>query len=162
MLSVSIRSVALSVSILLGVICLFVLSRLPEPKAIESAQNPNDLKEKIEGWGPQGCAGLGFALGFDYLFMAAYATAIGLGCAAVAGGAGTFLRQLGMLLAYAQAAGALIDATENASLIRLLLDGFDDRLMGIARFATASKFVIPLSGIGYILIAWLLRRWLRV
>jgi hypothetical protein len=144
------------------VICLSVLSKLPEPKAIEAAQNTTDLQKQMEAWGPSGCARLGFSLGFDYLFMAAYVTAIGFGCAVVADRARTWLHLLGMILAYAQIIGGLIDATENASLIRLLWGGFDERFMSIARLATASKFAIPLAGIGYILVAWPLSRWGRI
>lgn len=161
MLPTTNRPWALSLAILMCVICLSVLSKLPEPKVIEAAQNASDLKEKMNAWGPSVCARLGFSLGFDYLFMAAYVTAIGFGCAVVAGRARAWLHLLGMILAYAQIAGGLIDATENASLIRLLSDGFDQQLMSIARLATASKFAIPLAGIGYILIAWPLSRWGR-
>jgi hypothetical protein len=156
------REWALSVAILMCMICLSVLSKLPAPKAIEAAQNATDLQKQMVTWGPAGCARLGFSLGFDYLFMAAYVTAIGLGCAMVADRARNWLHLLGMILAFAQTAGGLIDATENASLIRLLLGGFDQGLMSIARLATASKFAIPLAGIAYILIAWPISRWGKV
>jgi hypothetical protein len=155
------RSWALCLATILCVICLSVLSKLPEPKAIEAAQNTTDLQKQMEDWGPSGCARLGFSLGFDYLFMAAYVTAIGLGCAMVADRSRAWLHLLGMIVAYAQIVGGLIDATENASLIRLLSDGFDEGLMSIARLATASKFTIPLAGIGYIVIALLLSLWRR-
>ena len=83
--------------------------------------------------------------------MAAYVTAIGLSCVIVADDAGLWLHHVGMIVAYAQIAGALIDATVNATLIHILVNGFDERLMSIARLATAAKFTIP-PGIAYILI----------
>lgn len=159
MLSITNRAWVLAIAVLLCAICISILSRQPQPTTIESAKNSADLKEKIAGFGPFGCAGLGFALGFDYLFMAAYVTAIGLGCATVANDAGVWLHRVGMIVAYAQIAGGLIDATENATLIRLLVNGFDERLMRIARFATAAKFTIPLTGIAYIVTAWPLKHW---
>jgi hypothetical protein len=88
-----------------------------------------------------------------------YATAIGLGCATVADDAGLWFHRVGMIVAYAQIAGALIDATENATLIHILVNGFDERLMSIARLATAAKFTIPLTGIAYILIVWSVKHW---
>jgi hypothetical protein len=149
----------LSIAVLMCAICISILSRPPQPTTIESARNSTELKEKIAAFGPSGCAWLGFALGFDYLFMAAYATAIGLGCATVADDAGLWLHRVGMIVAYAQIAGALIDATENATLIHILVNGFDERLMSIARLATAAKFTIPLTGITYILIVWPVKHW---
>jgi hypothetical protein len=51
-----------------------------------------------------------------------------------------------------------LDAFENAALLLLLLRGFDARLMGAARLATACKFVVPVGGMLYIAIAWVARR----
>jgi hypothetical protein len=146
-------------AVLIGIVCLAVLSRLPEPTTIESVRTSTGLQAAIGAWGPVGCARVGFALGFDYLFMAAYVTALGLGCAAVAGGTRSFLRPLGLILAYAQIASGLVDATENAALFRLLVGGYDEHWMSVARLATATKFAIPLAGLAYIVIGWLARRW---
>lgn len=156
------RTCVLSIAILFCVISMAVLSRPPQPTEMEAAKNLAALSEKIGTWGPSGRARVGFALGFDYLFMAAYVIAIGLGCAAAAGNSGLWLYRLGMIIAYAQIAGGLIDATENAALIRILVHGYDDSLMTIARLATASKFVIPLTGIGYIIIVWPLKHWIKL
>jgi hypothetical protein len=153
------RAWLLSIAVLMCAICISILSRPPQPTTIESARNSIELKEKIAAFGRSDCAWLGFALGFDYLFMAAYATAIGLGCATVADDAGLWLHRVGMIVAYAQIAGALIDATENATLIHILVNGFDERLMSIARLATAAKFTIPLTGIAYILVVWPVKHW---
>jgi hypothetical protein len=88
------------------VICLSVLSKLPEPKRSKRRKTQPIYRNKWWPWGPSGCARLGFSLGFDYLFMAAYVTAIGLGCAVVAGRARAWLHLLGMILAYAQIIGS--------------------------------------------------------
>jgi hypothetical protein len=80
--------------------------QIARAEAIEAAQNATDLQKQMVAWGPSGCARLGFSLGFDYLFMAAYVTAIGLGCAVVAGRARAWLHLLGMILAYAQIIGS--------------------------------------------------------
>ena len=156
------RAWALSIAIVMCAICMSVLSRPPQPSTIESATTAAELKDKIAAFGPSGDAWLGFALGFDYLFMAAYVTAIGLGCATVAEGAGVWLYRVGMIVAWLQIAGGLIDATENAALIRLLLNGYDEHVMNMARLATGAKFTIPLTGIAYILIVWPLKHWLKL
>ena len=74
------RAWVLTAASLLCVVCIVVLSNLPQPRVIEAAQSPADLEASFILWGTGGGARLGFALGFDYLFMAAYVTAIGLGC----------------------------------------------------------------------------------
>jgi len=159
--SISPRAAILLTAFLLCVICLGVLSKLPEPKVIESANSPEDLKELTRSWDAPKVANTAFALGFDYLFMAAYVPFIGLGCATVANGAHAFLRALGMVLAYAQIATGLVDATENATLIRLLVSGYDPAVMSVARFATASKFIIPVAGLLYMAIGWAINRFAR-
>ena len=151
----SLRTWILLIAAVLCAICLTVLRSLPDPSHIEGAGNAADLNQSVNDLGS---ARLGFALGFDYLFMAAYVTLIGLGCATVAGGARGFLRLLGFLLAYAQIVTGLIDATENAALIRLILNGFDEGTMSVARLATESKFVIPIAGSLYIVIVWAIRK----
>ncbi len=156
-----VRASVLVVAVGLSVICVVVLSRPPQPTVIEKAQNSAELEKTKSSWGPTGCARVGFALGFDYLFMAAYVTALGLGCVTVAHRSPGLLRNVGLFLGYAQIFSGLIDATENAALIRLLVMGFDDRWMQVARLATASKLIIPISGFAYIFIVWPLSRWLR-
>jgi hypothetical protein len=77
-------------AVAISVVCLVVLSKLPQPSRIETADSPAALETTVEGWGTPGGIRAGFALGFDCLFMAAYVTAIGVGCfvsATQAGGA---------------------------------------------------------------------------
>lgn len=161
MTSISPRAAILLAALLLCVICLAVLSRLPEPKVIESARSLEDLNRLTGSWSAQKLARTAFALGFDYLFMAAYVTFIGLGCATAADRAQGFRRMLGMVLAYAQIATGLLDATENATLIRLLTSGYDPAVMSVARFATGFKFIIPAAGLLYMASGWIVNRLAR-
>jgi hypothetical protein len=137
----SIRTEVILGAALLCAICLTVLAKLPHPEVIESANDARRLKEIMREWGAGGGVRIGFALGFDFLFMAAYVAMIGLGCAAAAEYSDGVLKSIGVLLAYAQIVTGLIDAAENSALTRILLAGFDEELMQIARLATASKFV---------------------
>jgi hypothetical protein len=99
-----------------------------------------------------------FALRFDYLFMAAYLTAIGLGCAMIAGRSQGVWQPIGRILAYARIASGLVDARENASLLILFQRGFDPQTMGVARFATSVKYYAPVTGVVYIVMAAILGR----
>ena len=67
-----------------------------------------------------------FALGFDYVFMLAYSTAIGLACvmaAGVLGSRGWPLAGIGAGLAWAQWLAAGLDAVENFALTAMLFGG---------------------------------------
>lgn len=87
-------------------------------------------------------------LGFDYLFLLAYASCLSLGCvwAAVRFASPT----LGYSLAWGQLAAGLFDAVENAGLIALLFGSTSDSWAAVAWWCAIFKFT--LVGIGFVFI----------
>jgi hypothetical protein len=140
----------------IGVLCLVALSSLPQPKIIEVPRTATEFNSAILALGLGEVTKIAFALGIDFLFIACYVTAIGLGCTAIADRTTGMLSRLGMLLAYLQLATGVVDSIENVSLIRLMISGFEPDVMGVARLATASKFAIPIAGLLYIIIVGLI------
>lgn len=110
----------------------------------------------IESWGVTARISAGLNLGFDYLFLALYPLAIGLGCVIVARGG--FLSTPGILLAWGQLLAGLLDAIENYALIQLLLGARDPGLPIIALWCATPKFLIVGVGIAYVLIGALAAR----
>jgi hypothetical protein len=139
-------------AIAVGIVCIATLAEMPQPSKIETANSQQELDKRIAVLDP-GAARITFALRLDCLFIAAYVTAIGLGCHLIARDARGFWQPTGRFLAYAQIASGLVDAIENAALLILLHRGFDPQIMGAARFATAVKFYVPVAGTIYIVIA---------
>lgn len=110
----------------------------------------------VERWEQNGLlAHAGLNLGLDYVFLVAYAGAIGLGCELVgrrlsgrAGIAGT----LGAALAWAQSAAALLDGVENYALIRVLLGSGRPLWPVVARWCAIPKFAIVGAGLLYAIV----------
>ena len=98
----------------------------------------------------------GLSLGIDYLFMVAYAGAIGLGCVLIGGRLVSRRRRLGALgglLAWGLIAAGLLDALENISLIQTLLGSTETFWPPIARWSATGKFLLIGLGLLYVLIA---------
>jgi hypothetical protein len=116
-----------------------------------------DAAEKILGsWDGLARAYAGLNLGLDYLFIVAYAGAIGLGCALCAASLASRLRvfaSIGFILSWAQLLAAVCDSTENYSLISLLVGSTDDGWALLARACAIPKFSIVLLGLAYLAVA---------
>ena len=111
--------------------------------------------EKLYEWGERGRVYAGLNLGLDYLFMVAYAGAIGLGCALVAdrlAGGNSLLSLVGRALAWGQFGAALLDAIENYALIRLLLGSEGAVWPALAKWCAFFKFAIVALGLAYVAI----------
>lgn len=127
-----------------------------------------DSTEKIlSSWDALARAYAGLNLGLDYLFIVSYAGAIGLGCALLAASLARRLRVfafIGVILSWAQLLAAACDATENYSLISLLLGSKTDGWALLARACAIPKFLIVLLGLAYlavaliVLLVWAARR----
>jgi hypothetical protein len=92
------------------------------------------------------------SLGADYLFMLAYAAAIGLACVLVARNwavRSPALAALGAVLAWAQWGAAALDALENVALIRLLLGSTREIWPAMARWCAIPKFALVAAGLLY-------------
>ena len=105
--------------------------------------------------GDEGKIYAGLNLGFDYLFMTAYARAIGLGCVLVARGLadrGKFVSNLGIYLAWGLILAALLDAVENYTLIKVLLGSVDEIWPAVAKYCAGPKFAIVGIGLLYVIV----------
>ncbi len=128
------------------------------PAGIVSFEFAGDLsvaQEMIESWGQRGQIFAGLNLGFDYVFMAAYALTIGLGCVLVARKLlerFKALSSVGVVLAWAVFLAALLDALENYALIRVLLGSGNELWPVVAKWCAGSKFIIIALGLLYVVI----------
>jgi hypothetical protein len=112
-------------------------------------------QEMIESWKPRGEVFAGVILGFDYLFMVAYALTIGLGCVLVARSLSERFKTLssvGIVLAWAMFLAALLDALENYALIRVLLGSGNELWPVVAKWCAGPKFIIIALGLLYVVI----------
>jgi hypothetical protein len=128
------------------------------PGGIVSYEFSGDLPTAqaiLASWGEEGRVYAGLQLGLDYLFMPAYALAIGLACVLVSNSfvsLAPFLRRLGVWLAWGQMAAAGLDAMENYALIRLLLGSENTLWPSIAYWSAAIKFGLVIVGLIYVLV----------
>jgi hypothetical protein len=127
--------------------------------SFEFAGNNKIAQGIIDSWGQKGQVYAGLSLGLDYLFLLLYSCCIALGCVLVARHLFhrvQFLSPLGRILAWAQFPAAILDATENYGLIRVLL-GSDQNLWPVlARWAAIPKFLIVILGLLYVIFGLIL------
>jgi hypothetical protein len=106
----------------------------------------------LGSWDAQARVYAGLSLGADYLFMLAYAEAIGLACVLVARWLvlrSPALAWLGVALAWAQWGAAGLDALENYALIRLLLGSEQAYWPVMAKWCAIPKFALVAAGLLY-------------
>jgi hypothetical protein len=118
---------------------------------IHSAEEADKI---LHIWGTAGKMSAALNLGFDYLFIVAYANTIALGCVWMAG----LLRErkfvglaaAGIFIAWLQWLAGVLDCIENAALIKILFAGPTDTLAQISRWCAIPKFALTLGvGFGY-------------
>jgi hypothetical protein len=128
------------------------------PCGIVSFEFAGDLaiaQEMIESWEQSGQVLAGLSLGFDYVFIAAYALTLGLGCVLVARSLSERFKSLssvGVVLAWAMFLAAFLDAQENYALIRVLLDSRNELWPVVAKWCAGPKFIIVALGLLYVVI----------
>ncbi|WP_437311079.1 hypothetical protein [Sorangium sp. So ce388] len=115
----------------------------------------------LESWDEDARVSAAFSLGIDYLLIMAYANGLALACVMGAdalkergrAGAG-----LGAPLAWGQWLAGLLDATENAALLKILR-GSDQALWpALARRCAQVKFGLVGAGVAYALLGYHARR----
>ncbi len=135
--------------------------------SFELAGSINAAEKIVSSWDGQARTYAGLNLGLDYLFIFAYAGAIGLGCALLAASVARrhkVFASIGFVLSWAQLLAAACDATENYALISLLLGSRVNGLALLARACAIPKFLIVLLGLAYfafaliVLLVWAARR----
>jgi hypothetical protein len=103
-------------------------------------------------WGPEGQTRAAFLLGFDFLFLVCYSTALAM-AVLWAGGGGAFASSMWL--------AALLDAIENAVLAALLFGRAFDPWPAAARYCAFAKFLLVAAGLIYVAwAAWRRRLWL--
>ncbi len=119
----------------------------------EFARDLEGARRILDSWGPEARVYAGLSLGLDYLFMVSYACALGLGCVLVARRLSRWSRglaALGVVLSWGQWLAALLDATENYALIRLLLGSARTLWPAMACGCALTKFLLVGAGILFI------------
>ena len=108
----------------------------------------------IESWDQTARVYAGLNLGLDFLFIAAYASCIGLGCVLVARrlAQSALVASVGIVLAWAIWLAALLDCIENYALINLLLGSQQTSFAALAQWCAIPKFAIVGLGIAYVLL----------
>jgi hypothetical protein len=120
--------------------------------SFELAGGVSTVQAILDSWDLQARVHAGFSLGFDFLFLVLYSTAIGYACAWVASGLRDSARPLasfGILLAWGQWLAALLDGVENTALWIILMNGPSVPWPQIAWWCAAVKFTLVLLGLVY-------------
>jgi len=149
--------------ILLTLLSMFILNLLGSslntaaaPSGIisfELAGDPAISTAIIDSWDPTSQMIASLSLGLDYLFLFIYSTTIAMGCIWAMNAfisKPSFYLSVGILLAWGQGLAALLDAVENAALLRLLLDGIQSPWPQLAQTCAVIKFALIALGLIYI------------
>lgn len=113
--------------------------------SLELAGTAEKTQIIMDSWDAQAQLLAAFGLGFDYLFMVIYAATLGLACLWARDSLQKDrwpLGRLGVPLAWATLAAALLDAAENVSLLRQLVYGPADSWARLAQLCAWTKFGI--------------------
>jgi hypothetical protein len=125
--------------------------------SFELAGTSDRAQEIIQSWDSRAQLFAALGLGFDYVFMLAYAALISLACL-IAGDALTTRRWplagLGVPLAWGLWLAALMDAIENLGLILILLNGAGAPWPAISRVCAIIKFALIIAGLCFALYGW--------
>jgi hypothetical protein len=122
--------------------------------SFELAGSQLKADEIIASWDATAQLYAAFGLGFDFLFMPVYATAIALGVLLAAGRHPGWFASLGVWVGWGACAAALFDAAENICLCNLLLGNSSVNFASMAALYATLKFGLILLGIGVALVGW--------
>jgi hypothetical protein len=106
----------------------------------------------LDSWDASTRLHAAFALGFDYVFMLAYATTIGLACVMAAGvlrSRNWPLAAAGAALAWGQWLAAGLDAIENVALTNMLFSSVVSPWPQVAYWCAIIKFTLVFLGLVY-------------
>ena len=120
--------------------------------AWELAGSGEQSGKLMTAWGAEGLRLAGFCLGIDFLFIAAYVTAISLACLWAKDGFeenGWPLAGMGLVLSIAMIAAGVFDSIENYALLQQLLHGADDSWAFTARMLALTKFFIVILSLAF-------------
>lgn len=113
----------------------------------------------IDSWDEQTRIAAGFNVGFDYLYLFLYSTTIAMAILWLTDRSAWpgWIVTLGVVLAWGQWLAAGLDAVENYSLLRMLLNGPTAPWPRVAYWCAAFKFGLVAAGLLYVIIALVAR-----
>ena len=134
--------------------------------SFELIQDEAEASRMLRYWGESRKVSAAFNLELDYLFIFAYANTIAFGCVWIACALRerSFVRlaAAGIAIAWLQWLAGILDAVENAALIKILFHGPTDLLADISRYCAIPKFILTLGlGNGYIILGLLILGYLK-
>ncbi len=118
----------------------------------EFAGSVANAQAMINSWDAQAKIHAGLSLGLDFLYPFVYAMAISLAVVVASGRFAGWFNQLGGLLVWGVWVAAILDYTENVSLIMLLLGSTNELWATLAYWCAAVKFLLIILGILYALL----------
>ena len=122
----------------------------------ELAGSAEKTMQILTSWDSRARLFAAFGLGFDFLFLVVYATAISLACLmSSAKHTGWFL-SLGTWLGWGSILAAGMDSIENIALWNLLIGKTASYLPQVAAWCATIKFLFIFLGILYGLVGWIL------
>ena len=161
-------------ALILTFLIMIVLTRVGRPLttpaapygiiSYEFAGSVQSANEILLSWGESGRVHAAFSLGFDFLFILAYMTSIGLACTwagEVLRGRGWPLGSLGTLLAWGVCLAGVLDGIENVGLTTMLLGTLSSPWPQLAAACAAGKFLLIALALLYAAIgglAWVFGR----
>lgn len=122
----------------------------------ELAGNARTAGLILDSWDANAALHAAFSLGFDYLYMLAYAVMLALAILWLADDFSGWLRHAGILLAWSMGIAGFADATENYFLWQMLTSGASDTAAMVARGAALLKFTLILAAFLYLVLILLL------
>ena len=123
--------------------------------SFELAGSQLEADEILASWDATAQLYAAFGLGFDFLFMPVYATAIALGVLLAAGRHPGRFASIGAWVGWGAFVAALFDSAENICLFNLLLGNGGANYAGMAALYAALKFGLILLGIAFAVIGWI-------
>jgi hypothetical protein len=154
--------VLLGWTLALMVISLIISAPLKNPAvpasivSFELARTSTNAQAMIASWDFRTQLFVAFGLGFDYLFMTAYAFTISLACLLAAGRHSGWFASIGSWLGWGLFLAAFLDALENIGLWNSLLGNFNAGWPQISFWCASFKFTLLLFGVAYGLVGWIL------
>ncbi len=121
--------------------------------SFELARAPEAATAMVESWDSRARLFAAFSLGFDFLFMPLYATALSAGLLLAANRLKGNWRALSNLLGWGAYLAIVFDAIENIALFSVLTGEIDSNPQ-IAFWCASVKFGLLLLGLGDALIGW--------
>jgi hypothetical protein len=124
--------------------------------SFELARTPSNSQALIDSWSSRTQLFAAFGLGFDYLFMPAYAFTISLACLLSAGRHNGWFGALGAWLGWGLFLAAIFDAIENIGLWNSLQGNANSDWPQVAFWCASLKFTLILLGIAYGVLGWII------